>query len=75
MDSRWICCVFFFWLVVCLFSLLLFLPFFTCRTASESPAPGGGSVAAYVGTLGAALGVMVANLASHKPGTQLKAMF
>ena len=37
-------------------------------TASESPAPGGGSISAYVGTLGAALGTMVANLSSHKRG-------
>jgi glutamate formiminotransferase/formiminotetrahydrofolate cyclodeaminase len=37
-------------------------------TASESPAPGGGSVAAYIGALGAALGTMVANLSSHKKG-------
>ncbi len=41
---------------------------FTEETASESPAPGGGSVAATVGALGAALGTMVANLSSHKPG-------
>ena len=38
------------------------------ETASESPAPGGGSISAYMGTLGAALGTMVANLSSHKPG-------
>ena len=37
-------------------------------TASESPAPGGGSVAAALGALGAALGAMVANLSSHKAG-------
>jgi len=37
-------------------------------TASESPAPGGGSISAYMGTLGAALGTMVANLSSHKRG-------
>lgn len=36
------------------------------ETASESPAPGGGSIAAYVGALGIALGTMVANLSSHK---------
>ncbi len=37
-------------------------------TASESPAPGGGSIAAYIGALGASLGTMVANLSAHKPG-------
>jgi glutamate formiminotransferase/formiminotetrahydrofolate cyclodeaminase len=41
---------------------------FAAETASESPAPGGGSVSAYMGALGAALGTMVANLSSHKPG-------
>ena len=41
---------------------------FADETASESPAPGGGSVAAYVGALGASLGTMVANLSSHKAG-------
>lgn len=41
---------------------------FADETASESPAPGGGSVAAFVGALGAALGTMVANLSSHKRG-------
>ena len=41
---------------------------FMDETASESPAPGGGSVAAYMGSLGAALGTMVANLSSHKRG-------
>lgn len=41
---------------------------FADETASESPAPGGGSVAAYVGALGAALATMVANLSSHKKG-------
>lgn len=41
---------------------------FADETASESPAPGGGSIAAYVGTLGVALGTMVANLSSHKKG-------
>lgn len=41
---------------------------FAEETASESPAPGGGSISAYMGTLGAALGTMVANLSSHKPG-------
>jgi len=38
------------------------------ETASESPAPGGGSVSACMGSLGAALGTMVANLSSHKRG-------
>lgn len=38
------------------------------ETASESPAPGGGSVAAAVGAMGAALAAMVANLSSHKRG-------
>jgi len=37
-------------------------------TASESPAPGGGSIAAYVGALGVSLGTMVANLSAHKRG-------
>src|SRR5690606_9663696 len=41
---------------------------FTEETAAESPAPGGGSVAAYVGAMGAALGTMVANLSAHKRG-------
>lgn len=41
---------------------------FADETASESPAPGGGSIAAYMGALGAALGTMVANLSAHKPG-------
>lgn len=45
----------------------------TCRefadeTASESPAPGGGSISAYMGALAAALGTMVANLSAHKAG-------
>jgi len=39
---------------------------FADETASESPAPGGGSIAAYVGALGVSLGTMVANLSSHK---------
>lgn len=41
---------------------------FTAETASESAAPGGGSIAATIGALGAALGTMVANLSSHKRG-------
>ncbi len=41
---------------------------FVDETASESPAPGGGSIAAAVGAFGAALGTMVANLSSHKRG-------
>jgi glutamate formiminotransferase/formiminotetrahydrofolate cyclodeaminase len=41
---------------------------FVWDTASESPAPGGGSVAATVGSMGAALATMVANLSSHKQG-------
>ncbi len=41
---------------------------FTRETASESPAPGGGSVSAAMGALGAALATMVANLSSHKRG-------
>jgi glutamate formiminotransferase / formiminotetrahydrofolate cyclodeaminase len=41
---------------------------FATETASESPAPGGGSISAYVGALGVALGTMVANLSSHKKG-------
>ena len=45
----------------------------TCRgfaddTASESPAPGGGSISAYMGVLGISLATMVANLSAHKPG-------
>lgn len=41
---------------------------FADETASESPAPGGGSISAYMGALGAALGTMVANLSAHKRG-------
>ncbi|MDE5774307.1 MAG: glutamate formimidoyltransferase, partial [Muribaculaceae bacterium] len=39
---------------------------FADETASESPAPGGGSISAYMGALAAALGTMVANLSAHK---------
>jgi glutamate formiminotransferase/formiminotetrahydrofolate cyclodeaminase len=41
---------------------------FAYETASESPAPGGGSIAAYMGGLGASLATMVANLSAHKRG-------
>jgi glutamate formiminotransferase/formiminotetrahydrofolate cyclodeaminase len=41
---------------------------FANETAGESPAPGGGSIAAYVGALGVSLGTMVANLSAHKRG-------
>ncbi len=41
---------------------------FADETSRESPAPGGGSISAYMGALGAALGCMVANLSSHKAG-------
>ena len=41
---------------------------FSADTASESPAPGGGSIAAYLGALGISLGTMVANLSSSKKG-------
>jgi len=41
---------------------------FVQETASESPAPGGGSISAAMGAFGAALATMVANLTSHKPG-------
>ena len=44
------------------------LRYFMDETASESPAPGGGSISAYLGALGVALGTMVANLSSHKKG-------
>lgn len=43
---------------------------FTFETASESTAPGGGSIAACMGALGAALGTMVANLSAHKKGCE-----
>ena len=49
---------------LCKMSLSSFLQ----ETASESPAPGGGSISAYIGSLGAALTTMVANLSSHKRG-------
>lgn len=45
---------------------------FCDETASESPAPGGGSVSAYMAAMGAALGTMVANLSSHKRGWEEK---
>ena len=41
---------------------------FANETASESAAPGGGSISAYVASLGVSLGTMVANLSSHKKG-------
>lgn len=41
---------------------------FADETSSESPAPGGGSISAYMGVLAAALGTMVANLSAHKAG-------
>tara|TARA_R110001583_G_scaffold24456_6_gene89203 strand:+ start:18878 stop:20578 length:1701 start_codon:yes stop_codon:yes gene_type:complete len=46
----------------------LSLTAFVEETASESMAPGGGSISAYMGAMGAALGSMVANLSAHKPG-------
>ena len=42
------------------------------ETASESMAPGGGSISAYVGSLGISLGTMVANLSANKPGWEEK---
>ncbi len=44
------------------------LAHFANITASESPAPGGGSISAYCGAIGASLGTMVANLSAHKRG-------
>ena len=41
---------------------------FANKTSSESPAPGGGSISAYTGALGAALSTMVANLSANKRG-------
>ncbi|MBN2485538.1 MAG: glutamate formimidoyltransferase [Bacteroidales bacterium] len=41
---------------------------FTELTASETPAPGGGSISACMGAFGAALATMVANLSAHKRG-------
>ena len=41
---------------------------FADETSRESPAPGGGTISAYMGALGAALGTMVANLSNHKAG-------
>ncbi len=48
--------------------LAMNLSAFANETASESPAPGGGSISAYVGALGVSLGTMVANLSAHKRG-------
>jgi len=48
--------------------IALSLKDFMDETASESAAPGGGSISAYIGALGVALGTMVANLSSHKRG-------
>ena len=45
---------------------------FANETLSESPAPGGGSIAAYMGAMGAALGGMVANLSAHKAGWDVR---
>jgi glutamate formiminotransferase/formiminotetrahydrofolate cyclodeaminase len=45
---------------------------FANETASESPAPGGGSISAYMGALGISLATMVANLSSHKRGWDLR---
>lgn len=48
---------------------------FANETASESPAPGGGSISAYVGSLGASLGAMVANISANKKGWEDKVLF
>ncbi len=48
---------------------------FADETAGESMAPGGGSISAYVGTLGVSLGTMVANLSAHKAGWDNKWKF
>jgi glutamate formiminotransferase/formiminotetrahydrofolate cyclodeaminase len=48
---------------------------FANETASESPAPGGGSISAYVGALGVSLGTMVANLSAQKSGWEDKIDF
>lgn len=45
---------------------------FADETSRESPAPGGGTISAYMGALGAALGTMVANLSSHKAGWDVR---
>jgi len=45
---------------------------FADETASESPAPGGGSVSAYIGALGASLAAMVANISAHKAGWDVR---
>ena len=45
---------------------------FADETASESPAPGGGSISAYVAVLGVSLGTMVANLSASKKGWEAK---
>ncbi|MFM7748458.1 MAG: cyclodeaminase/cyclohydrolase family protein, partial [Bacteroidota bacterium] len=47
---------------------------FVDLTASDAPAPGGGSVAAYMGALAAALGAMVANLSAHKRGWEAQTL-
>ena len=53
----------------------LTLESFANETASESPAPGGGSISAYIGALGVSLGTMVANLSAHKRGWDDKIPF